>query len=189
MMTVMRTILLTVALGGRLLAADLDPRLTVHTYVREDIFAGFMANDMDRFTKGERKLEQMLAERPAEKSTTLAWMAGAAFYRASVANREGKTEESGKLVEKAMAIFAEGQKANPRDGGMYAVMGGTLVLFADKVPEQFRSAAWEKAYMCYQALGKQQMAGLNTLPLHIKGELLAWPGLRRARSARAAIRN
>ena len=31
-----------------------DPRLSVHTLVREDLFAGILANDEARLTKGER---------------------------------------------------------------------------------------------------------------------------------------
>ncbi len=160
------------ALGGMLMA-EVDPRLTIHTYVREDIFAGFMANDMDRFARGEKKLEQMLVERPADKSTTLAWLGGASLYRAALANQAKQPEECERLYEKAMAMFGEAQKANPRDGGMYAVMGGTLVLFADKLPAEYRAGLWTKAYQSYQAMGQGQMSALAMLPLHLKGELLA----------------
>ena len=59
-----------------------DTRLTVHTLVREDIFAGFLDNDMNRFSRAERNIEALLKERPSEKANLLAWRAGAEMYRA-----------------------------------------------------------------------------------------------------------
>lgn len=168
----MRKLFLALAFGGVLLA-EVDPRLTVNTYVREDIFAGFMANDMDRFAKGEKKLEQMLVERPGEKGTTLAWQAGATMFRAVLANKENRAEECARLYEKAIALFAEAGKLDPANGGLYAIKGGVMVLFADKLPEQYRAASWATAYESFQVLGKQQLPALNMLPLHLKGELLA----------------
>jgi hypothetical protein len=53
-----------------------DPRLSVHTIVREDIFAGFLANDLERLARGEKNLERLLAERPSAKAPLLAWKAG-----------------------------------------------------------------------------------------------------------------
>ena len=43
---------------------EFDPRLTVHTLVREDIFAGFLVDDMERFSRGEKTLERLMVERP-----------------------------------------------------------------------------------------------------------------------------
>ena len=34
-----------------------DTRLSIHTLVREDIFAGFLNDDMERLTRGEKKNE------------------------------------------------------------------------------------------------------------------------------------
>jgi hypothetical protein len=49
-----------------------DPRLPFASIIREDLFAGFMAdrnnNDNQRFLRGERNLEILLAERPADKA-------------------------------------------------------------------------------------------------------------------------
>ena len=45
-----------------------DTRLSVHTLVREDIFAGVLDNDMERLARGEKSIEVLLVERPAEQS-------------------------------------------------------------------------------------------------------------------------
>ena len=44
-----------------------DTRLTVHTLVREDIFAGFLQNDLTRLARAEKNIELLLASRPAER--------------------------------------------------------------------------------------------------------------------------
>jgi hypothetical protein len=68
-----------------------DSRLTVHTLVREDLFAGFLDNNMARFERGERNIDALLTQRPSEKANLLAWKGGASMYRAVVAHESGKT--------------------------------------------------------------------------------------------------
>ena len=36
-----------------------ESRLTVHTLLREDVFAGFLSNDMTHFARAERNVEQL----------------------------------------------------------------------------------------------------------------------------------
>src|SRR5438874_10208597 len=62
-----------------------ETRLTVHTLLREDIFSGFMEKDMERFARGERNIDMLLAKRPEAKSDLLAWKAGVVLYRAALA--------------------------------------------------------------------------------------------------------
>ena len=45
-----------------------DTRLTVHTLLREDIFAGFLQNDLARLGRAERNADALLASRPAERA-------------------------------------------------------------------------------------------------------------------------
>ena len=54
-----------------------DKRLTIHTLVREDIFAGFLQNDLTRLARGEKNIELLLEKRPQSKAELLAWKAGA----------------------------------------------------------------------------------------------------------------
>ena len=46
----------------------LDTRLTVHTLVREDIFAGWRTNTLDRLSKAEQNIEILLKERPDQRA-------------------------------------------------------------------------------------------------------------------------
>ena len=67
-----------------------DSRLTVHTLVREDIFAGWMTDDMARFERGEKNIQLLLERRPDQKANLLAWKGGATLYRAVRANENNR---------------------------------------------------------------------------------------------------
>ena len=44
-----------------------DTRLTVHTLLREDIFAGFLQGDVARMARAEKNADLLLASRPADR--------------------------------------------------------------------------------------------------------------------------
>ena len=69
-----------------------DSRFTVHTLVREDIFAGWMSNDMVRFERGEKNIQSLLEQRPGQKGNLLSWKGGALLYRAVLANEANLSE-------------------------------------------------------------------------------------------------
>ena len=149
-----------------------DTRLSVNTLLREDIFAGFLTDDAERFARGEKNLETLLEQRPAEKATLLAWKAGIAYYRAVRAYENHRPDEFEQTYRKALDLLAQARQTDPQDGGVYAITGGVNVLFADRLPKEKQAAAWAQAYECYQVLWKVQSENLNRLPVHLRGELL-----------------
>jgi hypothetical protein len=149
-----------------------DSRLTVHTLLREDIFAGFMANDMVRFARGERNIEQLLKDRPDQRGNVLAWKGSATMHRAVLAHESGKADEFSKQLEAARAAFAEAAKQTTGNEGVAAITGGTYSVFADRLPEPHRATAWADAYAAYSLLWKQQGAAIDKLPVHHRGEVL-----------------
>jgi hypothetical protein len=150
-----------------------DTRLSVHTLLREDIFAGFMDKDMDRFARGEKNIDTLLEKRPADKASLLAWKAGALMYRAVLAHEAKRNEEFEEKYRQGTELFAQARKLGPGDFAVRAIVGGVYAIFADRLPEKFRAEAWSTAYDSYQALWKAQGPAIQTLPLHLKGELLA----------------
>lgn len=150
-----------------------DSRLTVHTLLREDIFAGFIGNNLDRFARAEQNIEVLLKERPAQRANVLAWKAGASLYRAVLAHESGKPEEFERLFTDARDGFAAAAKLEFGNDGVAAITGGSLVTFADRLPEKHRAAAWSQAYDAYSILWKQQGAAIENLPVHFKGEVLS----------------
>jgi hypothetical protein len=149
-----------------------DPRLSVNTLVREDIFAGFLEDDMESFSRGERTIELLLEQRPGERPTLLAWKGGAALYRAVRAHEDHRAGEFHDKYRQALDLFSEARKLGPDDLGVDAVTGGTYVVFADRLPEGYRAAAWSRAYDCYRRLWGRQGAAVAELPTHLRGELL-----------------
>jgi hypothetical protein len=149
-----------------------DCRLSVNTLVREDIFAGFIDGDMERFSRGEQNIQLLLEQRPDEKPVLLAWKGGATLYRAVRALKDNRTDEFRENYRRALNLFSEAKKLGPKDLGVAAATGGTYVVFADRLPEPYRGAAWSEAYNAYQMLWKQQALVVEKLPRHLRGELL-----------------
>jgi hypothetical protein len=164
--------------GGVAAAQSADPllqdtRLTVHTLVREDIFASWRNNNLDRLSKAEQNIETLLKARPDQRANLLAWKAGAMTYRAVRAHESGQAEEFGRRYAEALDGFAAAAKLQTGNEGVAAITGGTMAVFADRLPEKQRAGAWSIAYDNYSLLWKQQGAALDKLPLHHKGEVLA----------------
>jgi hypothetical protein len=149
-----------------------DPRLSVHTLLREDIFAGVLDNDMTRLAKGERSIEVLLEKRPTDKAALLAWKAGAVLFRGVRALEDKRTEEFEKKYAEAIDLLAQARKLGPNDLGVVAATAGIYSMTADRLPEKLRGPAWSRAYDSYQALWKQQARHVERLPLHLRGELL-----------------
>jgi hypothetical protein len=79
--------------SGQSLAPPLsDTRLAVHTLVREDIFAGWRAGNMERFSRGEKNIELLLEQRPGAKHELLAWKGGNQLYHAVRAHEDDRGE-------------------------------------------------------------------------------------------------
>lgn len=163
-----------------------DTRLTIHTLVREDIFAGFLVDDMDRLARGERNVETLLEKRPAARAELLAWKAGATLYRAVSAYEKKQQAEFQQKFNAARELFAEAKKLGPDSTGVAATTGGSYVLFSDRLPEKDRPAGWQQAYDNFQLLWNQQAPALDKLPVHIRGELLAGLAMSAQRTGRAA---
>jgi tetratricopeptide (TPR) repeat protein len=149
-----------------------ESRLSVNTLVREDIFAGFLEDDMERFARGEKNIALLLEQRPAEKPVLLCWSASASVYRAVLAHEANRPAEFQKYFKQALDNFAEANKIAPNNGGVLAITGGVYVIFADRLPKEHRAAAWSQAYDSYKMLWKFQGASVEQMPLHLRGELL-----------------
>ena len=178
----MRTLLLTLGFVAAISSAIpaqapepplADTRLTVHTLVREDIFAGFLQNDLTRLARAEKNLDQLLASRPAERASILAWQGSAALTRAALANEGKQPDQFRQQYRRAQDLFAEAMKLGPDNVGVFAITGGTQTSVADRLPPQERTAGWELGYTAYQRLWKMQEQTIEKLPLHHKGEVLS----------------
>jgi hypothetical protein len=172
-----KSVLLVIAMSVAVAAQSPEPplsdtRLTVHTLVREDMFAGFLANDLNRLARGERSVDVLLKERPDQRANLLAWQGAASLYRAVRAHEAGNAKEFDRLYASTRDAFAEATKLQAGEDGVPAIIGGSLSLFADRLPAAHRPAAWQQAYDAYSLLWKAQAAVIDKLPVHHRGELL-----------------
>ena len=150
-----------------------DMRVPVHALVREDVFSGFLQSDMNRFERGEKNIELLLAQRPEQKGNLLAWKASAKLYRALIAHEANKPEEFKRLYNEANDLFAEAGKEKTGNEGYGPILGGSYAVFADRLPKELREEGWKKSYEAYSGLYKQQANIIKVLPPHLSGELLA----------------
>jgi hypothetical protein len=150
-----------------------DTRLSVHTLVREDIFAGFLRNDAARLARAEKNLDLLLASRPAERPSILAWQGSAAFTRAVFAQEGNQPDVFRQQYTRAQQLFADAMRAGPDAVPVFAIIGGTSVMLNERLPEAERRPGWERAYAAYQRLWQMQGAIIDKLPLHHKGEVLS----------------
>jgi len=150
-----------------------DTRLTVHTLLREDVFSGFLANDMTRFARAERNAVALLEHRPGELGNIRAWQGGMSLYRAVLAHEAGQAAEFQRLYQQARDCFTEAGKATSGNDGVPAIVGGSMAVFADRLPQEHRAAAWTLAYDSYVTLWKGQAPAIDKLPVHFRGEVLA----------------
>lgn len=150
-----------------------DTRLTVHTLLREDIFAGFLDNNAERVGRAERNIALLLEQRPADRANLLAWKAGIDLHKAVRAHETGKTADFTKYFQDARDGFAAAAKASTGRDGVAPITGGSYAVFADRLPQEHRAAAWSDAYDSYALLWKAQAAQVDKMPVHFQGELLA----------------
>lgn len=150
-----------------------DSRISVNTLLREDLFSGFLADDMERLSRGEKNAQLLLEQRPSEKPITLAWCALAKMYRAVRANEHNQPDEFQKYYRQSVDLFDQAEKLGPGNPGVAAIHGGTYLVLADRLPKEYRAAAWSQAYDSYKLLWKYQSGAVAQLPVHLRGELLA----------------
>ena len=162
-----------------------DSRLTVHTLLREDVFAGFLANDMTRFERAERNATALLEQRPGERGNLVAWQGGMRLYRAVRAHEAGRNDEFQRLYAETRDLFAEALSAKSGNEAAPAIVGGSLAVFADRLPPEQRANAWAQSYDAYTLLWQAQAPAVDKLPAHFRGELLAGLAQSAQRTGRA----
>jgi hypothetical protein len=161
-----------------------DTRLAVHTLLREDVFAGFLRNDMTQFARAEQNAATLMAQRPDQRGNLLAWQGGMALYRAVRAHEAGQAADFQRLYQQARDAFAEAAKTTSGNEAVPAIVGGSLATFADRLPQNERPAAWALAYDSYMMLWKQQGPAIDKLPVHLRGEVVSGLALSAQRTGR-----
>ena len=152
--------------------AQKPPGLPISTWVREDLFAGFLANDMDRLRAGMQKVEDLLRENP-KNAGALAWKGLGQVTLAVRSLEAGNRKEFDREYAAAIDLFEQCLKMAPNNEGVFAIYGGTMIMFAPRVPADLQRGAWEKARAMFTGLYGAQKETLAKMPPHFQGEVLA----------------
>ena len=147
-------------------------KVPFYTWVREDTFAGFLGDDMTRFERGVQKTKEYLTEDPAHPDA-VNWLGATNIYRAVRAFASGDDKTGDRLFLEALQQIDTAAAAQPANVGIRATAGGTLMLFAGRLPERHYKTAVTKAREQYVALYQMQESVIDRLPAHFKGEALA----------------
>ena len=157
-----------------LLAASDDlvkpEKLTIHTWVREDLFAGYMVNDMTAFERGVRKLERFLKDNPADLNG-LAWKYFVLTNRMKQARAKGDDAGYEKYLAEAKPLRARIFENEVRDLGPYIIVGESLVLGAFNAPEKDKEWMYRDGRDMLRKVQAGQAAIFDKLPPHFRGEL------------------
>lgn len=150
-----------------------DARLGVSTIVREDLFAGFLTNDMDRLAIGVKNLDLLQNQRPQAKPEILAWQGGVELFHAARAHEQKQPVAFEQHYKRAAELFKQAETEGPLSDAVAAITGGSHILFGDRLPEQARLEAAKTSYTAYKKLFDHQEAAFAKMPVHHKGEVLA----------------
>jgi hypothetical protein len=145
--------------------------LSVYTWTREDIFAGVLANNIEQLNVGLQKLDAILKENPKDPDALA--MKGLGIAVMAVRDQEsGNATGFKQKYTEALRLLDQGLMLDPKGGGVNAVYGGTMLLYIDRLPQEYKERSLAQARSSYSLLYATQEAGLDQMPTHHKGELL-----------------
>ena len=144
----------------------------ISIWVREDLFAGFLADSMDDFNRGVAKLDYILAETP-DDPRALAWRASADIYLAVRAAEVGRAAEYERLFASSNRLFDRSLAIQPDGNIAYlAISGGMATTVGDRIPEKDRRRVWQRGLNSYLQLEQAQKETFDKMPVHHRGEVL-----------------
>jgi hypothetical protein len=146
--------------------------ITAHTWVREDVFAGWMAHDNERLLAGERKIDELLKANPQD-TAAMGWLHLAQMTRAAWALEERDTAKYEKQITAARATRTKALETNPKDVGMLITVGATLVMAGPRVAEPDRPEMYTLGRKLLTTVREAQAPMIEKLPVHHKGELFS----------------
>lgn len=144
----------------------------VSTWVREDLFAGFLTDDQESLQAGIKKLDAILAGQP-ENISALAWRASIDYYRAVRAHEQGDRAKFERLYQQSMDAFRNLYETAPQEISVLAVTSGATSMFAGRFPEPQRTESFQLSRDRFEALARAQSEFFEKMPAHHRGEVLA----------------
>ena len=152
-------------------------KISIHTWVREDFFAGFMAYDSEAFERGIRKLDIFLADHPND-ANGLGWKYESYFYRLRK-DREANADssyahhwaEAQEYKNRALTLRA------PADVGPLLLVGGSQIWNAQYAASATqRESLFREGRELLRQVQQIQSPVWESIPPHMRGELWSLEG-------------
>lgn len=157
-------------------AQEKPENIPVSTWVREDLFAGFIDGDMARHGIGVKKLDDVIAKNP-KAVDAVAWKGGTALHFAVRAYEAGNMPGFEAEYANALNLFAraaEGAKhIPPALEALHAITGGSYTVFSDRLPPKYQRDGWLRVRENYTKLRELQKDRFDRFPIHFRGEVMA----------------
>jgi len=147
-------------------------KITISTWVREDLFAGWIANDANTLERGVRKLDRYLQDHP-DDPTALSWKFLAASFWMREARRKGDDAAWRRHLADARDLREKIFARDPQDPGPYIIVGSMLVDVAYFAPPDDRAWMYRDGRELLNKVPGLQTKYFDTLPPHMRGELWA----------------
>jgi hypothetical protein len=147
-------------------------KIRLETWVREDLFAGWIANDTKTFDRGVQKVERYLNEHPDDR-TALAFKYLVVSYDILRARAKADDASYAKHLAAANDLRARIFTGNLRDPGPYIVVGSCLVRTAAVAPGSDRKWMFQEGRDLLAKVPELQGQVFEQLPPHLRGELWA----------------
>jgi len=145
-------------------------KLTLHTWVREDMFAGWIGNDTPTLERGVKKIDRFLADHPGDINA-LAWKYLASSYYMIRARAKGDDAAYAKHMAEAKDLRAKIFAGDFQDVGPYIIVGSGLINTACYAPEKERAAMFRDGRQLLAKVPELQGKLFDDLAPHMRGEL------------------
>ncbi|HKD08770.1 MAG TPA: hypothetical protein VKB79_22900 [Bryobacteraceae bacterium] len=143
----------------------------VSTTIREDIFAGLLAGDLERVNVRMDKTREALKHDPSS-SGSLAWLAGGELVLAVHAYEAHKISDFNAHYQAAVRYFDDAERVGSTNAGVYDISGAMWDNLGDRLPASLRASAFENAYRSFETALKMNQDRLATMNRHGLGEIL-----------------
>jgi hypothetical protein len=146
-------------------------KLTIHTWIREDMFAGLIGRDAAAFDLGLRKLERFLAEHPGD-ANGLAWKYETYSYYLRADREAGNQDAYTRHWTEAQEFKKQALAKSAADLGPLI-----LVAFSQIFNAQYAAAAADRESLFREGrellwkIQEAQRAQWDKVPVHMRGEL------------------
>ena len=149
---------------------DKPEKLTIHTWVREDIFAGWIARDANALARGAAKLERFLAANPTNENA-LAWKYLIEIYDMRRAQEAKDTAAYDRAMAAAAKVRSSIWDGRSPQAGPHIIVGSMLVSGAYWAREADKAWMYRDGRELLRKVPELQKGAFDTLPPHMRGEL------------------